>query len=55
MKKFTVKGIWNITYLAKDKQDAFNSASKMINTLNNPNVKLQVQEIKEGDLSDKSK
>ena len=47
MKQYIVRGIWNITYLAKDKQNAFDSASKMIQSLNNPNIKIYVQEISE--------
>ena len=47
MMQYIVRGIWNITYLAKDKQDAFDSASKMIQSLNNPNIKIYVQEVSE--------
>ena len=50
MKQYIVRGIWNITYLAKDKQDAFDSASKMIQSLNNPNIKIYVQEVSEGSI-----
>ena len=47
IKKYTVSGHWHRTYFAKDMTHANDLAQKDLKTINNQNIKFNVQKIDE--------